>query len=1320
MTFGLPSCPQLKQDREQERKDAIKNGSLADPDKPTSLAYAITPVGTCQDMCPEYERVERIVQLMVDGTEKISPSSDSDTMVPFEEIMVKRFRRSAAGYDEQLPSDIRPPAVLQRTLNYLINDVIGGPESLHKVHKFVWDRTRGIRNDFSIQQVTKVDDLRIAIDCFERIARFHILSLHQLSRTVDTGFDRHQEREQLNNTLLSLMYYYDDSRPKLTSPNEAEFRAYCIIFEIQDQRPDLEDRAQNWPRPILKDSRVQIALKLYAAAGNISDEQGPLRPRTQFLTAQANTGGFWNLVQSNAVSYMMACVAEIYFGLVRRTALQAISKAYRAKRLGQTRMDDWTLKDLTDALGFDDESKTRMYFRFNDVVVHKKEDGNEFIDVGSVMDDIDDDAWESHKFSIKLVESKRLGRTLPAVINGLSAAQAQSQGFIEVPSDADTASMANSESLFVGESDDDSTSSRSRSGSPQKAQDISGKAPQLKPTATPFDPKPATSTSPVNANPFSAATTFGRPSSIQIQSSSTPVFDFNSKPTNQAAHNPFQSKEPPKFNFLSPANTTKAEESKGTTGVFGSKETPKFNFAPLQSAPKTEGNSNGSVFSPFAAPMEKKPTFGQPSTTFTPAKSPEQTISVAKKPPTSTEVAVSPKSESVFDQPAASSAPPVFSFGTSPLFGSAGTEPKADDSKVIAVQTSPEKPPNTSTSQQKHATIKPPASRIPSTPKSTPSSLFPPSNATTEPTNVPPPAPLKIPTSNDTLLPTPESQFNLRSSQPSSAFSSSTAPTFQSSLSSPSTKSFEAVQKPTSVLEPAASNSRVFSSSTFVKPSGPQLNQEQSSSAPSQLDPKSVALDKLSRILLLEDNGIIQHFIEFTVGPIIKASIAHFDDEASWKEARECRAILLAKKFFKRWKANAWKMSLMRRAKQRRRNFASSIQNSAKKERQKQLDRKTSLSSLASSTGGSESPAGQQRNPKNMMPPPLTPLQKRQSLPADFDNEQSQLENPTGMKRKREDPGRSVDQGTPRRTKIYRQQSRTIGDSIMSAPPHPVTRTPYKSRMDVSKVKDGSLLSDILMKQARRLAPHARSDTTRTDYFQLKALGIDPDTPVVPSTKKRTRDEMEIDGTESSTGTILLSPRSTHSTRLSVSGSVTKAQPDSAKVSGSANDDDEELFAQIRSVREALAESEQWCRSERQSLEKSMTPQPESSPANNETPAQRRLREIKERGPTPSRTELRLRAMGDKALLPKGFWDGEGMGMSLAGKGKQKEVAKLLPPSRQREQVRAAPRGFAALERQGQMNGFTSGPFPPANNQVQQAAEAQRQAGSSAEDAIEL
>lgn len=300
--------------------------------------------------------------------------------------MVKRFRRSAAGYDEQLPSDIRPPRVLQKTLDYLINEVVGGQQPLANVHKFVWDRTRGIRNDFSIQQVTKLEDLRIAINCFERVARFHILSLHQLSRPdSDNGeFDHHQEREQLNNTLLSLMYYYDDSRHKLTSPNEAEFRAYCIIFEVQDQRPDLEDRAQQWPRPLLQDPRVQIAFKLYAAAGNISDEQGPLRPRAAFAIAQANIGRFWDIVSSSTVSYTMACVTEIYFDLVRRTALETMYKAYRGKRGGVARIEDWGLEQLTHILGFDDEQQTQTYVEEHGFSVAEREDGVLYIDLGSV------------------------------------------------------------------------------------------------------------------------------------------------------------------------------------------------------------------------------------------------------------------------------------------------------------------------------------------------------------------------------------------------------------------------------------------------------------------------------------------------------------------------------------------------------------------------------------------------------------------------------------------------------------------------------------------------------------------------------------------------------------------------------------------------------------------------------------------------------------------------------------------------------------------------------------------------------------------------
>lgn len=300
--------------------------------------------------------------------------------------MIKRFRRSAAGYDEQLPSDIRTPETLQATLNYLLDNVVGGEERLATVHKFVWDRTRGIRNDFSIQQVSRDEDVKIAVDCFERIARFHILSLHQLSNPDNLdgeNFDAHQEREQLNNTLLSLMYYYDDYRQKQVFPNEAEFRAYCIIFELQSQHPDLEDRMQTWPLQMLRDKRVQTAFSLYSAAANTLFDQGPLKPAAPFSIAQGNAESFWNLLRSKRVSYLMSCVAEIYFGQVRYLTLQNLWKAYKGPAPQQARNHEWTVHELSNALAFDHDEETMEFCEAFGLGFKSNDDGVQYLDFTS-------------------------------------------------------------------------------------------------------------------------------------------------------------------------------------------------------------------------------------------------------------------------------------------------------------------------------------------------------------------------------------------------------------------------------------------------------------------------------------------------------------------------------------------------------------------------------------------------------------------------------------------------------------------------------------------------------------------------------------------------------------------------------------------------------------------------------------------------------------------------------------------------------------------------------------------------------------------------
>jgi hypothetical protein len=105
---------QLRKLREKEREDAMRDGYIVDPEKPRALSEAVTPVGRCPDMCPEFERASRIYQNEVWNAEKVAiTTKDGETkMVVDESRMVKKFRRSAAGLDEQLPSDLRPPQVL--------------------------------------------------------------------------------------------------------------------------------------------------------------------------------------------------------------------------------------------------------------------------------------------------------------------------------------------------------------------------------------------------------------------------------------------------------------------------------------------------------------------------------------------------------------------------------------------------------------------------------------------------------------------------------------------------------------------------------------------------------------------------------------------------------------------------------------------------------------------------------------------------------------------------------------------------------------------------------------------------------------------------------------------------------------------------------------------------------------------------------------------------------------------------------------------------------------------------------------------------------
>lgn len=90
----------------------------------------------------------------------------------------------------------------QKTLDYLFHTLLY-QHGLEATRKFIWDRTRAIRREFTIQ---RLDGPQVA-EMLERIARYHALCLFRFSQLDEDNFSIRQEREQLDkcsyNSLLT-------------------------------------------------------------------------------------------------------------------------------------------------------------------------------------------------------------------------------------------------------------------------------------------------------------------------------------------------------------------------------------------------------------------------------------------------------------------------------------------------------------------------------------------------------------------------------------------------------------------------------------------------------------------------------------------------------------------------------------------------------------------------------------------------------------------------------------------------------------------------------------------------------------------------------------------------------------------------------------------------------------------------------------------------------------------------------------------------------------------------------------------------------------
>ncbi|CAM9602278.1 unnamed protein product, partial [Discosporangium mesarthrocarpum] len=229
-----------------------------------ALSEAVIKVGLVQGMCSAKEISDRVVQGDVAVLEREHPQYLKPTGQPWsrEELMIKKHQRAAAGLDISKAELLRTPLWLAHTMDHIVQECMdrgwmggggGDPrlesylvlnkvtngrhtieeQMVHELYDFIWNRTRMVRSDYSMQGFNSIVGLTsdACMLVYERMARWYIIMSNRMSVN---GVFRAQHYPRLNlkeqvATLKALMDFYSlrFARDKptdgsLVSPNEPE------------------------------------------------------------------------------------------------------------------------------------------------------------------------------------------------------------------------------------------------------------------------------------------------------------------------------------------------------------------------------------------------------------------------------------------------------------------------------------------------------------------------------------------------------------------------------------------------------------------------------------------------------------------------------------------------------------------------------------------------------------------------------------------------------------------------------------------------------------------------------------------------------------------------------------------------------------------------------------------------------------------------------------------------------------------------------------------------------------------------------------------
>ncbi|XP_029469298.1 SAC3 domain-containing protein 1 [Rhinatrema bivittatum] len=337
------------------------------------------PVGTCLTMCPEQERMERELQHRLHRFEMLAGTEGHRQPQADPHKTVKEYSRPAAGKNVPQPTDLRPPAVLLKTVRYLMEEVVPRTDaSWRELYTFVSDRLRSVRQDMIVQRVhgedcvTLLEPTLAFLLCAGYCVSQEASKLHHFDSTLHAG--------HMRECFSWLLQCYKAGIPG----REAEFQALFLLYDLGS--PEAICHSLLLPPCIRGSSEVQAAMAV------------------NWAYLEGNYVRFFRLLRG--LSFLQSVAVHRHVATFRSNALRVLSHGYSCRDCR------FPLELLTRLLAMDNEEQTTKLCQDHGLTTTQ----------GAVT--FRKAAFRDlpgppvHGPSHELVDRKMEGLTLPDIING--------------------------------------------------------------------------------------------------------------------------------------------------------------------------------------------------------------------------------------------------------------------------------------------------------------------------------------------------------------------------------------------------------------------------------------------------------------------------------------------------------------------------------------------------------------------------------------------------------------------------------------------------------------------------------------------------------------------------------------------------------------------------------------------------------------------------------------------------------------------------------------------------------------------------------------